>query len=172
MSQSRPSFASERGSSALAEGLSEFLSFRLGQEEYGVDILKVQEIRGYDTVTRIPETPIFIKGVINLRGTIVPVIDMRLKFNLGSAEYNDFTVMIILNIGQRVIGMVVDSVSDVIQLKDEQIREVPEFGGVINTRFVMGIGTFDDRMLILVDIEKLMSGSELSMLDASSQVLQ
>jgi len=172
MSQSRPSFASERGSSALADGLSEFLSFRLGQEEYGVDILKVQEIRGYDTVTRIPETPIFIKGVINLRGTIVPVIDMRLKFNLGSAEYNDFTVMIILNIGQRVIGMVVDSVSDVIQLKDEQIREVPEFGGVINTRFVMGIGTFDDRMLILVDIEKLMSGSELSMLDASSQVLQ
>jgi len=172
MSQSRPSFASERGSSALADGLSEFLSFRLGQEEYGVDILKVQEIRGYDTVTRIPETPIFIKGVINLRGTIVPVIDMRLKFNLGSAEYNDFTVMIILNIGQRVIGMVVDSVSDVIQLKDEQIREVPEFGGVINTRFVMGIGTFDDRMLILVDIEKLMSGSELSMLDTSSQVLQ
>jgi len=150
----------------------EFLTFTLGSELYGVDILKVQEIRGYDTVTRIPETPIFIKGVINLRGTIVPVIDMRLKFNLGSAEYNDFTVMIILNIGQRVIGMVVDSVSDVIQLKDEQIREVPEFGGVINTRFFMGIGTFDDRMLILVDIEKLMSGSELSMLDTSSQVLQ
>jgi len=172
MSQSRPSFASERGSSALADGLSEFLSFRLGQEEYGVDILKVQEIRGYDTVTRIPETPIFIKGVINLRGTIVPVIDMRLKFNLGSAEYNDFTVMIILNIGQRVIGMVVDSVSDVIQLKDEQIREVPEFGGVINTRFVMGIGTFDDRMLILVDIEKLMSGADMALTDAASQALQ
>jgi len=172
MTQSRPHSSAERQASLLAEGLREFLSFRLGDEEYGVDILKVQEIRGYDTVTRIPETPAYIKGVINLRGTIVPVVDMRLKFSLARADYNDFTVMIILNIGSRVLGMVVDSVSDVIQLQDDQIREVPEFGGVINTRFVMGIGTFDDRMLILVDIEKLMSGADLLLIDASSQALQ
>jgi len=104
----------------IAAGMpNEFLTFTLGAEEYGVDILKVQEIRGYDTVTRIPETPAYIKGVINLRGTIVPVVDMRLKFSLARADYNDFTVMIILNIGSRVLGMVVDSVSDVIQLQDE-----------------------------------------------------
>ncbi|THD02893.1 chemotaxis protein CheW [Panacagrimonas perspica] len=151
----------------------EFLTFALGAEEYGVDILKVQEIRGYDTVTRIPDAPDFIKGVINLRGTIVPVVDMRLKFKLGKADYNEFTVMIILNIAHRVVGMVVDGVSDVMQLSAEQIRPAPEFGGAVNTRFITGIGALDKRMLILVDIEKLMSGSDMSLMDAaSSQSLQ
>lgn len=143
----------------------EFLTFTLGSEEYGVDILKVREIRGYDTVTRIPNTPDFIKGVINLRGTIVPVVDMRVKFRLGSAEFNEFTVMIILNIGGRVVGMVVDSVSDVMMLSDEQIQPPPDLGGVLETRFVQGLGTVDDRMLILVDIEKLMSSAEMSLID-------
>src|SRR3546814_4225073 len=101
---------------------SEFLTFTLGAEEYGVDILKVQEIRRYDTVTRIPDTPDFIKGVVNLRGTIVPVIDLRQKLKFERADYDAFTVMIILNIAKRVVGMVVDSVSDVMQLSAEQIR--------------------------------------------------
>lgn len=150
----------------------EFLTFTLGGEEYGVDILKVQEIRGYDTVTRIPGAPDFIKGVINLRGTIVPVIDMRLKFALGKAEYNEWTVMIILNIGKRVVGMVVDGVSDVMQLSADQIRPAPEFGGAIDTRFITGLGTLDERMLILVDIERLMSGADMALIDSNAQSLQ
>ncbi len=150
----------------------EFLTFTLGDEEYGVDILKVQEIRGYDTVTKIPDAPDFIKGVINLRGTIVPVVDMRIKFKLGRADYNEFTVMIILNIARRVVGMVVDGVSDVMQLSAEQIRPAPEFGGSINTRFITGLGTLDERMLILVDIEKLMSGQDMALMDTHSQSLQ
>jgi len=141
----------------------EFLTFTLGSELYGVDILKVQEIRGYDTVTRIPDAPEFIKGVINLRGSIVPVVDMRLKFNLGNAEYNEFTVMIILNIAKRVVGMVVDGVSDVMALSDEQILPAPEFGGSVDTRYITGLGTLDDRMVILVDIERLMSSSDMAL---------
>ncbi|MFI4979448.1 MAG: chemotaxis protein CheW [Nevskiales bacterium] len=144
----------------------EFLTFTLGQEEYGVDILKVQEIRGYDTVTRIPEAPDFIKGVINLRGTIVPVVDMRLKFRLASAEYNEFTVMIILNVARRVVGMVVDGVSDVMQLGPGQIRPAPEFGSGVNTRFITGIGALEQRMLILIDIEKLMSSQDMALMDS------
>lgn len=150
----------------------EYLTFTLGAEEYGVDILKVQEIRGYDAVTRIPDAPDFIKGVINLRGTIVPVVDMRLKFKLGRAEYNEFTVMIILNIARRVVGMVVDGVSDVMQLTAEQIRPAPEFGAAINTRYITGLGTLDNRMLILVDIERLMSGADMALMDAHAQSLQ
>lgn len=157
----------------IADGQpNEFLTFTLGAEEYGVDILKVQEIRGYDTVTRIPDAPDFIKGVINLRGTIVPVVDMRLKFRLGKADYNEFTVMIILNIAQRVVGMVVDGVSDVLQLDAEQIRPAPEFGGAVNTSFITGIGALDQRMLILVDIEKLMSSADMALMDSASHSLQ
>lgn len=153
---------------AVAASPNEFLTFTLGEEEYGVDILKVQEIRGYDTVTKIPDAPDFIKGVINLRGTIVPVVDMRIKFKLGRAEYNEFTVMIILNIARRVVGMVVDGVSDVMQLQPEQIRPAPEFGAALNTRYITGLGTLDERMLILVDIEKLMSGADMALIDAQS----
>ena len=155
-----------RDHAALKEMDQEFLTFTLGDEEYGVDILKVQEIRGYDTVTKIPDAPDFIKGVINLRGTIVPVVDLRIKFRLGKAEYNAFTVMIILNIEKRVVGMVVDSVSDVMHLSTEQIRPAPEFGGVMDTRFITGLGTLDDRMLILVDIEKLLRSQDMALLPA------
>lgn len=145
----------------------EFLTFTLGAEEYGVDILKVQEIRRYDTVTRIPDTPEFIKGVVNLRGTIVPVIDLRQKLKFERAEYDAFTVMIILNIAQRVVGMVVDSVSDVMQLSAEQIRPAPEFGASVDTRFITGLGAIDDRMLILVDIEKLLRSPDMALLPAA-----
>ena len=143
----------------------EFLSFTLGKEEYGIDILKVQEIRGYDAVTSIANTPEFIKGVVNLRGIIVPIVDMRIKFKLDNITYNELTVVIILNIAQRVVGMVVDGVSDVLTLKPEQIKPAPEFGGSFDTRYLLGLGTVDDRMLILVDIEKLMISSEMELIE-------
>lgn len=150
---------SQTSSSAANAG--EYLSFTLGEEQYGVDILKVQEIRGYDQVTRVPDAPDYIKGVINLRGTIVPVIDLRLKLRLDNARYDAFTVMIVLNVEQRVVGIVVDSVSDVIELSAEQIRPTPEFGAAVDTRFINGIGTQDERMLILLDIETLLDTAEL-----------
>ncbi len=143
----------------------EFLAFTLGNEEYGIHILKVQEIRGYEAVTRIANAPEFLKGVINLRGIIVPVVDMRIKFNLGSPTYDQFTVVIILNIEGRIVGMVVDSVSDVTTLLPEQVRPSPEMGTTFNTEFLIGLGTLEDRMLILVDIDKLMSSPEMGLVD-------
>lgn len=148
-----------------AETGNEFLAFTLGKEEYGIDILKVQEIRGYETVTRIANAPDFVKGVVNLRGIIVPIVDMRIKFNLGEPTYDQFTVVIILNIGGRVVGMVVDSVSDVITLSPEQIKPAPEMGTALNTDYLIGLGTLDQRMLILVDIDKLMSSSEMGLIE-------
>lgn len=143
----------------------EFLAFTLGKEEYGIRILKVQELRGYETVTRIANSPDFIKGVVNLRGIIVPIVDMRIKFNLGEPTYDQFTVVIILNISGRVMGMVVDSVSDVITLTADQIKPAPEMGTAFNTDYLIGLGTLDERMLILVDIDKLMSGSEMGLIE-------
>lgn len=143
----------------------EFLTFTLGKEEYGIDILKVQEIRGYDAVTSIANTPEFIKGIINLRGIIVPIVDMRIKFKLGSAEYDQFTVVIILNIAKRVVGMVVDGVSDVITLPSAQIKPAPEFGAAMDTQYIVGLGTLDERMIILVDIERLMTSSDMELVE-------
>jgi purine-binding chemotaxis protein CheW len=143
----------------------EFLTFTLGKEEYGIDILKVQEIRGYDAVTVIANTPKFIKGVINLRGIIVPIVDMRIKFKLENVTYDQLTVVIILNLASRVVGMVVDGVSDVIALTAEQIKVAPQFGATLDTQYLMGLGTVDERMLILVDIEKLMSSSDMELVD-------
>ena len=143
----------------------EFLAFTLGREEYGIDILKVQEIRGYEAVTRIANAPEFVKGVVNLRGIIVPIVDMRIKFNLGEPTYDQFTVVIILNIGGRVVGMVVDSVSDVITLSPEQVKPAPEMGTALNTDYLIGLGTLDERMLILVDIDKLMSSADMGLIE-------
>ena len=143
----------------------EFLTFTLGTEEYGIEILKVQEIRSYEQVTRIANAPDFIKGVVNLRGVIVPIVDMRIKFNLGEANYDQFTVVIVLNIAGRVVGMVVDGVSDVISLDAGQIRPAPDFSASFDTRYITGLGTVDARMLILVDIEKLMSSSDMALMD-------
>ncbi|WP_296949993.1 chemotaxis protein CheW [uncultured Massilia sp.] len=144
---------------------SEYLAFTLGSEEYGIDILKVQEIRGYEAVTRIANAPEFIKGVINLRGIIIPVVDMRIKFKLGTPTYDQFTVVIILNIGGRIMGMVVDSVSDVTTLTPDQVKPAPEMGTAFNSEYLMGLGTVDERMLILIDIDKLMSSSEMGLID-------
>ncbi len=143
----------------------EFLAFTLGKEESGIDILKVQEIRGYEAVTRIANSPDFIKGVVNLRGIIVPIVDMRIKFQLGEPTYDQFTVVIILNIGGRVVGMVVDSVSDVITLTQEQIKPAPEMGTTFDSDYLIGLGTLEQRMLILVDIDKLMSSAEMGLIE-------
>ena len=143
----------------------EFLVFTLGSEEYGIDILKVQEIRGYDNVTRIANAPDFIKGVINLRGIIVPIVDMRIRFNLGRVTYDQQTVVIILNVAHRVVGMVVDGVSDVLTLAAGAIMPAPEFGSTLTAEFVTGLGTVDGRMLILMDIEKLMTSQEMALIE-------
>ncbi|MFT6591044.1 MAG: purine-binding chemotaxis protein CheW [Rhodoferax sp.] len=150
------------GDSVLA-GAREYLTFRLDQEEYGIDILKVQEIRGYEPPTRIANAPNFIKGVVNLRGTIVPIVDMRLKFSCSKAEYNDFTVVIILKLNQRIVGIVVDSVSDVMELSTDSVKSAPDVDSVIERGAVLGLGSLGDRMLILLDIEKLMSGAAMAL---------
>ena len=154
--------------SVTATQPSEFLTFTLGDEEYGVEILRVQEIRGYESVTHIANAPDFIKGVINLRGVIVPIVDMRIKFGFANVTYDQFTVVIILNVAGRIVGMVVDGVSDVINLTSEQIRPAPEMGSGVNAKYIIGLGTIDARMLILVDIEKLMSSADMELMEQIS----
>lgn len=149
---------------APAMSAGEYLTFRLGAEEYGIDILKVQEIRGYEQPTRIAGAPAFIKGVANLRGVIVPIIDLRLKFALSSAEYNSFTVVIILSIATKTVGVVVDQVSDVVALAAKDIRPAPTFSdAIVESTFIQGIGQFDERVLILTDIERLLTASEMGL---------
>jgi len=147
----------------------EFLTFRLGTEEYGIDILKVQEIRSYEPPTRIANSPSFIKGVVNLRGVIVPIVDLRLKLGCDSAEYNGFTVVIVLNVRGRVVGAVVDSVSDVLELNRDHIKPAPEMSSAVDTGFITGIGCVkngeEQRMLILMDIEGLMASADMGLLD-------
>ncbi|MCZ2499328.1 chemotaxis protein CheW [Xylophilus sp. Kf1] len=151
-----------------AKGAREYLTFRLDKEEYGIDILKVQEIRGYEPPTRIANAPAFIKGVVNLRGTIVPIVDMRLKFNCDQADYNSFTVVIILNLRNRVVGIVVDSVSDVLELSPDHIKAAPEIESVIDNGCILGLGSIGERMLILLDIEKLMSSVDMGLVPAEA----
>ncbi|HTN93227.1 MAG TPA: chemotaxis protein CheW [Gallionella sp.] len=148
----------------------ELLTFSLGREEYGIDILKVQEIRGYEAVTTIAHAPDFIKGVINLRGIIVPIVDMRIKFNFDNVSYDETTVVIILNMANRVMGMVVDGVSDVISLKAEHIKPAPEFGAGLDTQYLQGLGTVDERMIILVDIELLMSSRDMELVESAERL--
>jgi purine-binding chemotaxis protein CheW len=147
----------------------EYLTFILGTEEYGIEILKVQEIRSYETVTKIANTPDFIKGVINLRGSIVPIVDLRVRFNLASVEYNESTVVIILSFTKRTVGIVVDGVSDVLGLSQSQISAVPELVSNIDTKYLKGLGSVDDRMLILVDIEQLMTSNEMAIIETASE---
>jgi len=158
----------EAPAAAVSEGGNEFLAFRLGKEEYGMEILKVQEIRNWEEPTTIANAPAFIKGVINLRGIIVPIVDMRIKFNLGKAEYDQFTVVIILNVAGRTIGIVVDAVSDVLTLGPDQIRPAPDFSSTFDTQYINGLGTVDQRMLILVDIEKLMTGADMALMEQAT----
>jgi purine-binding chemotaxis protein CheW len=145
----------------------EFLTFRLGQEEYGIDILKVQEIRSYEAPTRIANAPAFLKGVVNLRGIIVPVLDLRIKLGCDNAELNGLTVVIVLNMGGRVVGAVVDSVSDVLQIDAQMVQPAPQMNSIVDMRFIQGIANVGERMLILMDIESILSGTELSLLDSA-----
>lgn len=148
---------------------SEFLVFSLGDEEYAIDILKVQEITGYENVTRIPNAPDFIKGVANLRGVIVPIIDLRIRFQLDRAEYDEHTVVIVVNVAERVMGMVVDGVSDVMSLKPDQIRPAPEFGVSMPVDYLSGLGNLEDRMLVLVDVEKLLTSEEMALVEKAAE---
>jgi purine-binding chemotaxis protein CheW len=146
----------------------EYLAFSLGGEEYAVNILQVQEIRAYERVTRIANMPAFIKGVMNLRGAVVPVVDLRVRFNVGKAEYDASTIVIVINIGPRTIGMVVDGVSDVVSLKASQLRPAPQIAGVLTAEFLEGVAILDQRMLIIVDINGLMSSKEMGLLESAT----
>lgn len=155
---------------SAAQGSAEFLTFRLGAEEYGIDILRVQEIRSFEEPTRIANSPPYIKGVVNLRGVIVPVVDLRIKLGCDLVEYNSFTVVIVLNVKGRVVGAVVDSVSDVLELKREEIKPAPEMSSSsVDTAFITGIASVGDRMLILMDIEALMSSSDMGLIESTAQ---
>lgn len=146
----------------------EYLTFLLADESYAIDILRVQEIRSYEAPTRIANAPAFIKGVVNLRGIIVPIIDLRLKLNCPTADYNTFTVVIVLNVRDRIIGIVVDSVSDVVELSQGVIKPAPEFNSVLDTSFITGIASVGERMLIVVDIEQLMGSAEMGLIAAAA----
>jgi purine-binding chemotaxis protein CheW len=159
------SMDAKRVTEDVADYSQEYLTFILGGEEYAIDILKVQEIRSYDVVTSIAHAPEFIKGVINLRGTIVPIIDLRIKFGVGEPDYTPFTVVIILNVGNRVVGIVVDAVSDVVAVLASQMHEAPTFSRAVDTRYLTGLAMLGERMLIVVDIERLMLSSEMALID-------
>jgi purine-binding chemotaxis protein CheW len=149
--------------SAAREQSREVLVFVLGGEEYAVDILKVQEIRGYEKVTPIPSAPAYLKGVVNLRGIIVPVIDMRIKFGLANPKYDSFTVVIILRVVGRVIGVVVDGVSDVVALGPNDVKAAPGLGSIVDSGFLAGLATIGDRMILMLEIERFLSSGELNL---------
>ncbi|MDH5409515.1 MAG: chemotaxis protein CheW [Gammaproteobacteria bacterium] len=152
----------------------QFLTFMLAGEEYGVDILRVQEIKGWDNVTKIPNTPDYIRGVINLRGTIVPIIDMRLRFGLNFLEYGQTTVVIVLKVNSnsgksRIMGIIVDGVSDVYNIAKEEMKAAPDFGTAVDTKFVSSMSTVNDKMVILLDIDHMCNSAELSTIDAITE---
>ena len=157
----------ERNGKAVNGAKGEFLTFRLGGEEYGIDILRVQEIRSYEQPTRIANTPEFLRGVVNLRGVIVPIVDLRLKLACA-AEFNAFTVVIVLNVKGRVIGAVVDSVSDVCELGGDMIKPAPLMNSGVDMSFITGIANVGERMLILMDIEGLMSASDMGLIESAA----
>jgi purine-binding chemotaxis protein CheW len=150
-------------------GQRELLTFTLGRESYAIDILKVQEIRGYEEPTRIANTPDFIKGVSNLRGHIVPIVDLRVKLGVGEARYDGSTVVIILNILKRVVGIVVDGVSDVITLAPDAIKPPPEFGAALDTQYIVGLATVNEELIILVDIERLMGSRDMALVGEAAE---
>lgn len=154
---------------AVTEGL-QYLTFSLAGEEYGIDILKVQEIRGWVPVTKVPNAPAFVRGVMNLRGAIVPVIDLRLRFKLESVEYTKTTVVIVVTVqsasGSRIIGTVVDGVSDVLNINAADIQPAPDFGTAVHTEFISGLVTIESGMVMLLDVDRLLSVEEMFALEA------
>ena len=162
------SFSNPSDSAAAEAQPREFLVFSLGNEEYAIDILKAQEIRGYENVTRIASAPPFIKGVTNLRGVIVPIVDLRIKFNLDRVEYDGQTVVIVVNVSGRVVGVVVDGVSDVLSLTPEQIKPAPEFGLSLSSDYLSGLASLEDRMLVLVDIDRMLTSDEMALVEKTA----
>jgi len=162
---------SEADLTDLDEKTSQFLTFILGSEEYGVDILKVQEIRGWEPATTIPNTPEYVLGVVNLRGHVVPIVDLRLRFSLENADFNHNTVVVVVKVAQgsaeRTVGMVVDAISDVYIVKDSEVREAPDFGGAMGTEFIMGLTTVDEKMVVLLDVDHLVNAGVLEIKDKS-----
>lgn len=153
---------------AISKGASgQFVTFSVGDEEYGVEILRVQEIIGYQGFTKIPNVPSFVKGVINLRGSVVPVIDLRLKFNMAEKDYDKFTVILILEVKDRVIGIIVDAVSDVVSLLESEIQPTPDFSSGIRADFISAMGRKDDKLIIILDVDKVLSEGDLEMLAAA-----
>ncbi|VAX13916.1 Positive regulator of CheA protein activity (CheW) [hydrothermal vent metagenome] len=148
----------------------QFLTFMLAGEEYGVDILRVQEIKGWDAVTTIPNTPEYLRGVINLRGTIVPIIDMRIRFGIEKLDYGPLTVVVVLKVDNeernRVIGIVVDGVSDVYNVPEDEIKPSPDFGSAVDTEFVRGLATIDKKMVIVLDIDQMFNSGDLEIMDS------
>lgn len=159
----------EAGAAVNEDAGSQYLTFRLGEEDYGVDILRVQEIKGWNPVTTIPNTPEYLRGVLNLRGAIVPIIDLRMRFKLPNAEYTPTTVVIVLCVRaddkERILGIVVDGVSDVLNVAQDDIRPAPDFGAAVNTEFINGLATVEDAMIMLLDIDKLLRLDELQAFD-------
>ncbi|WP_421854873.1 chemotaxis protein CheW [Marinomonas sp.] len=145
----------------------EFLTFVLGDETYALDIMTVKEIRGYEPATKIANAPSYIKGVINLRGDIVPIVDLRIKFDIGEATYNEWTIVIMLNVRDRVVGIVVDGVSDVMNLEADEIKPAPEFGVAFDSRYLHGLAALEDQMVIIVDIEELISSDEIGVFESA-----
>jgi len=156
---------STRESTELATNANQFLTFSLADEEYGVDILKVQEIKGYIATTPIPNSPPEVTGVLNLRGTIVPIIDLRKKFSIPEAAYDQFTVIVVVVVQDRVMGMIVDSVSEVMSIMPDDIQPPPEINGT-STKAIQGLGTVGERLVILLDIDAVMLGDTAAALAA------
>ena len=154
------------GSAEIDKNTEQFLTFILAGEEYGVDILRVQEIKGWDAVTQVPNTPEYVRGVINLRGTIVPIIDLRIRFNMEQLEYGPTTVVIVLKVisgeSSRIMGIVVDGVSDVYNVKKNEIKAAPDFGDGVDSSFVSGLATVEDKMVIILDIDYMLNSNELA----------
>lgn len=148
------------------------LTFSLAGEEYGVDILTVREIRGWSRVTRIPQTPDYLLGVLNLRGAIVPIMDLRMRFGLDRESYGESTVVIVIAVEERLFGIVVDSVSDVVDIDHAAIKPVPDMGVVVDTRYLKGLATHVERMVMLLDVEKLMRPEDVETLDAALPSVQ
>jgi purine-binding chemotaxis protein CheW len=145
---------------SFASDGSQYLTFRVGQEEYGVDILKVQEIKGYSAITPIPNTPPYLKGVMNLRGTVVPVADLRAKFAMAEAHYDQFTVIIVLTVGAKVMGLVVDAVSDVLNIPHADIQPPPDFGAQVDARYINGMAKAGEKLVVLLDIDRLLGADD------------
>jgi len=161
MQQTQPA-GTPAGLNAYASDVDQYLTFSLGQEEYGIEILKVQEIKGYSAITPIPNTPPHVKGVMNLRGTVVPVVDLRSKFAMETVEYSKFTVIIVVTIGTKIAGLVVDAVSDVLNIPASDIRPAPDFGSRTDTRFITGMANSGDKLAVLLDVDRLLGDEELS----------